>query len=53
MIDNRKLMIEREATPWMQAKKELARRIVADFHSGEGAAKAGEDWGKQFRQKRA
>ena len=30
----------------MQAKKDLARRIVADFHSAEAAAKAGEDWGK-------
>jgi tyrosyl-tRNA synthetase len=28
----------------MQAKKDLALRIVADFHSREGAAKAGEDW---------
>jgi tyrosyl-tRNA synthetase len=35
----------------MQAKKELARRIVADFHSAEAAAKAGEDWAKQFQKK--
>jgi len=34
----------------MQAKKELARRIVADFHSGEMAAKAAEDWAKQFQK---
>jgi tyrosyl-tRNA synthetase len=34
----------------MAAKKELARRIVADFHSAEAAAKAGEDWGKQFQK---
>jgi tyrosyl-tRNA synthetase len=34
------------ATHPMQAKKELARRIVADFHSAEAAAKAGEDWAK-------
>ena len=34
----------------MQAKKDLARRLVADFHSTEAAAKAGEDWAKQ-RQK--
>jgi tyrosyl-tRNA synthetase len=34
----------------MAAKKELARRIVADFHSGEAAGKAGEDWGKQFQK---
>jgi tyrosyl-tRNA synthetase len=34
----------------MAAKKELARRIVADFHSAEAAGKAGEDWGKQFQR---
>jgi len=38
-----------EAHP-MQAKKDLARRIVADFHSAESAAKAGEDWAKQFQK---
>jgi len=38
-----------EAHP-MQAKKELARRIVADFHSAEAAGKAGEDWAKQFQK---
>ena len=37
--------MKRESHP-MQAKKDLARRIVADFHSGEAAAKAAEDWGK-------
>jgi tyrosyl-tRNA synthetase len=41
--------MKREVHP-MQAKKELARRIVADFHSAETAAKAGEDWGKQFQK---
>ncbi len=34
----------------MQAKKDLARRIVADFHSAEEATKAGEDWAKQFQK---
>jgi tyrosyl-tRNA synthetase len=34
----------------MQAKKDLARRIVADFHSAELAAKASEDWAKQFQK---
>ncbi len=34
----------------MQAKKELARRIVSDFHSAEAAAKAGDDWAKQFQK---
>jgi tyrosyl-tRNA synthetase len=38
-----------EAHP-MQAKKDLARRIVADFHSPEAAAQAGEDWAKQFQK---
>jgi tyrosyl-tRNA synthetase len=42
--------MKREAHP-MQAKKELARRIVADFHSAEAAAKAGEDWAKQFQKR--
>jgi tyrosyl-tRNA synthetase len=42
--------MKREAHP-MQAKKELARQIVADFHSAEAAIKAGENWGKQFQKK--
>jgi len=41
--------MKREAHP-MQAKKDLARRIVTDFHSVEAAAKAGEDWAKQFQK---
>jgi tyrosyl-tRNA synthetase len=41
--------MKRDSHP-MQAKKELARRIVADFHSTEAAAKAGEDWAKQFQK---
>jgi len=41
--------MKREAHP-MQAKKDLARRIVADFHSAEAAAKAEEDWAKQFQK---
>jgi tyrosyl-tRNA synthetase len=41
--------MRRESHP-MQAKKELARRIVADFHSVDAAAKAGEDWAKQFQK---
>ena len=34
----------------MALKKELARGIVADFHSVEAAAKAAEDWAKQFQR---
>ena len=41
--------MKREAHP-MQAKKDLARKIVADFHSAGAAAQAGEDWAKQFQK---
>jgi tyrosyl-tRNA synthetase len=34
----------------MLFKKDLARMIVADFHSAEAAANAGEDWAKQFQR---
>jgi tyrosyl-tRNA synthetase len=34
----------------MQAKKDLAARIVKDFHSAEASAKAAEDWTKQFQK---
>ncbi len=34
----------------MALKKELARGIVADFHSAETASKAAEDWAKQFQK---
>jgi len=34
----------------MDAKKDLARRIVTDFHSPEAAAKVAEDWEKQFQK---
>ena len=34
----------------MALKKELARSIVADFHSAEAAAKAADDWAKQFQK---
>jgi tyrosyl-tRNA synthetase len=41
--------MKREVHP-MQAKKDLSKRIVTDFHSAEAAAKAGEDWAKQFQK---
>jgi tyrosyl-tRNA synthetase len=41
--------MRREAHP-MHAKKDLAQRIVADFHSAEAGVKAGEDWAKQFQK---
>jgi tyrosyl-tRNA synthetase len=41
--------MKRELHP-MQAKKDLARIIVTDFHSAEAATKAAEDWAKQFQK---
>jgi tyrosyl-tRNA synthetase len=35
----------------MEAKKRLARTIVAGFHSAEAAQKADEDWARQFQQR--
>jgi len=35
----------------MQAKKELATRIVADFHSPDDARQAAEDWAIQFQKR--
>ncbi len=34
----------------MQVKKDLARRIVADFHSPAAAQEAEQDWAKQFQK---
>jgi tyrosyl-tRNA synthetase len=34
----------------MSVKKELARRIVADFHSADAATRAADDWAKQFQK---
>ncbi|HEX7895013.1 MAG TPA: tyrosine--tRNA ligase, partial [Terriglobales bacterium] len=41
--------MKREVHP-MQAKKDLAARVVKDFHSVEAATKAAEDWAKQFQK---
>jgi len=41
--------MQREIHP-MQAKKDLAARIVKDFHSPDAAAKAADDWAKQFQK---
>ncbi|MGO8795750.1 MAG: tyrosine--tRNA ligase [Candidatus Sulfotelmatobacter sp.] len=41
--------MKRESHP-MQVKKDLARRIVGDFHSVDAAGKAGEDWARQFQK---
>ena len=41
-----------EAHP-MQAKKDLAARIVRDFHSADGTRQAAEDWASQFQKDEA
>jgi tyrosyl-tRNA synthetase len=41
--------MKRELHP-MQAKQDLARRIVRDFHSVDEAIRAQDDWGKQFQK---
>jgi len=41
--------MKRDSHP-MEAKKNLAHRIVADFHSADAATKAAEDWAKQFQK---
>src|SRR6266849_6068044 len=41
--------MRRESHP-MEAKKDLARRIVTDFHSADAATKAAEDWAKPFQK---
>jgi len=42
--------MKRQTHP-MQAKKDLARRIVTDFHSADAAAQAAEDWATQFQKR--
>jgi tyrosyl-tRNA synthetase len=37
----------------MQAKKDLARTITADFHSSEAAEAAAESWARQFQRREA
>jgi tyrosyl-tRNA synthetase len=41
--------MKREIHP-MQAKKDLAERVVKDFHSADAASKAAGDWAKQFQR---
>ena len=49
-IDDTKSKIASGALHPMQAKKDLARRIVSDFHSEQAARKAEENWTKQFQK---
>ena len=49
-IDDMKSKIASGALHPMQAKKDLARRIVTDFHSEQAAREAEENWTKQFQK---
>ncbi len=49
-IDELKRKVANGGLHPMQAKKDLAKRIVADFHSADAARSAGENWAKQFQR---
>ena len=49
-IEKLKAEVASGAVHPMQAKKDLARRIVTDFHSGTAAREAEENWTKQFQK---
>jgi tyrosyl-tRNA synthetase len=49
-IEKMKRDVAASAAHPMALKKDLARRIVTDFHSPDAGTKAGEDWAKQFQR---
>ncbi len=49
-IEDLKSRVASGAVHAMQAKKDLARRIVKDFHSEQAAHEAEENWAKQFQK---
>jgi tyrosyl-tRNA synthetase len=49
-IEDLKSKVAAGAVHPMQVKKDLARQIVTDFHSGNAAQQAEEDWAKQFQK---
>ncbi|HWY70170.1 MAG TPA: tyrosine--tRNA ligase [Terriglobales bacterium] len=49
-IEGLKSKVSSGALHPMQAKKDLARRIVKDFHSEQAARDAEENWAKQFQK---
>ena len=50
-VDGLKSEVASGALHPMEAKKRLARTIVADFHSAEEAARADENWARMFQQR--
>ena len=49
-VEKMKRDVAASAAHPMALKKDLARRIVTDFHSPDAGTKAGEDWAKQFQR---
>jgi tyrosyl-tRNA synthetase len=49
-IDELKYSVQEGKLHPMQAKKDLAKRIIADFHSTEAAEQAEENWTRQFQK---
>jgi tyrosyl-tRNA synthetase len=49
-IDELKYSVQEGRLHPMQAKKDLAKRIIADFHSSEAAEQAEENWARQFQK---
>src|SRR5258705_9793680 len=49
-IDGMKSRVRSGQAHPMQLKKDLAERIVSDFHSSQAARQAADDWAKQFQK---
>jgi tyrosyl-tRNA synthetase len=49
-IDELKWKVSEGSLHPMQAKKDLAKRIIRDFHSGEAAGEAETNWTRQFQK---
>jgi tyrosyl-tRNA synthetase len=50
-VDRMRSDVEGGSLHPMEAKKRLARTIVSDFHSGEAAQTADENWARQFQER--
>jgi len=50
-VEQLKVEVAAGALHPMEAKKRLARAIVADFHSAEDASRADENWARMFQQR--
>jgi len=50
LIEERRKRVEKGIENPMQAKRDLARLIIRDFHSSDAAQKAEEDWSARFQR---